>query len=63
MASRYYGADVGDSIASDITEAASTTGKSLQLTVDMAVFTTELSVVNALDAIKNKIKAGHWPPA
>ncbi len=63
MTDRFYGADLGADLPTDVTEAASTTSKIVELRV--AYDTTgldRLKVVNALEAIKNYIIQDNWPP-
>lgn len=64
MATRYYGADIGDTMPGDITEAGSTTSKDIELAVVYdASGMDKQKVLNALDAIKNYIIADTFPPA
>lgn len=64
MATRYYGADLGDQFPADVTEAGSTTSKDIELAV---VYTAsemdKTKVLLALTAIMNYIIQDTFPPA
>ena len=51
MAARYYGAAVGASMPADVTKAASTTGKEVEVAVNVAAGVEKLAVIKALLAI------------
>lgn len=62
MASRYYGIGLGDD-ATEVTDDSSTTGKALELVVDLAVFTNRQSVVDALKNLEIYFLQKVYPPA
>lgn len=62
MASRYFGYNAGES-KSGITEAAATTGKTVEVAVDLAPGVSQHEVLKGLELITDRIKQGIWPPA
>jgi len=62
MASRYYGANVGAMQPTDVTEAASTTSKAVEVQVDLSKTTSRLAVLQALEALTNYIRVVEGDP-
>lgn len=64
MADRFYGADLGGKMPTEVTEAASTTSKVIELRV---TYTTtgldKVKVLDAIEAIKNYVLTDTYPPA
>jgi hypothetical protein len=57
MAARYYGASVGASVPTDVAKAASTTGKEVEVVVNVAAGVEKLAVIKALLAITDYLIA------
>lgn len=62
MASRYYGLDKGQTQI-NVVDGLSTNSTDFEFVVDLAQSPSREMAVLALDAIKNRILAGTWPPA
>jgi ribosomal protein L7/L12 len=64
MANRYYGVAIGGGMPTEVAEAASTTSRPIELTVDLtAAGADKVSVLKALRALESYITADAWPPA
>lgn len=64
MADRYYGAPIGADMATDVTEAGSTTSAAVELRVTYdATGANKMEVLKALGAIEQAITQDTWPPA
>lgn len=63
MASRYYGVPRGGDNKTDVTEAASTNSKDIELVVDLTNSPSREQVLKAIEALKAYILNGNWPPA
>lgn len=62
MASRYFGIEKGEKFTS-ITEDSSTTGKTIEVVVDLADGASREQVLVGLENLKNYILQSNWPPA
>lgn len=64
MATRYYGASFGATMKTEVTEAAATTSKDVEVSV---IYTnannSKVATLNALDAIRQAIIEDTFPPA
>jgi hypothetical protein len=64
MAKEYYGVAVGGKMKTDVTKATATTSASIELSVDLAATGVDkMAVLNAIEAIEQKIIEDTWPPA
>lgn len=64
MADRFYGADLGTKMPAEVTEAASTTSKAIEVRVTYTTTgLTKNDVLNAIEAIKMAVIADTWAPA
>lgn len=64
MATRYYGAAFGASLAKDVTEASSTTSLAVELAVVYdGTNNSKLATLKAIEAIQLAILQDTWPPA
>lgn len=64
MATRYYGANIGATMPTEVTESGSTTSSTVELVVVYdATGANKTKVLNALEAIKNYIIKDTYPPA
>lgn len=64
MAVRYYGVDVGATNEISVAEDSSSNSTTFEFTVNLAVTTTQLDALLALEAIENYIVSQQtWPPA
>lgn len=64
MATRYYGVNVGGGMPLDVSEAGSTTSRTVELAVIYdATGANKVEVLKALEAIKNYIAMDTYPPA
>lgn len=62
MATQYYGIEKGLNV-DQVTTGSSTTGKTVEVTVDLADGATREQVMIAIEAIKVYIGKNIWPPA
>ncbi len=63
MTDRFYGADLGDTMQEEITEATTTTSKVVELRVEYdAAGLTKTDVLLAIESIKQRISQKTWPP-
>lgn len=64
MATRYFGVNIGGTMPGDVSEAGSTTSRTVELVVVYdATGANKVTVLNALEAIKNYIVRDTYPPA
>lgn len=64
MATRYYGVNVGGGFPTEVSEAGSTTSRTVELAVVYdATGANKVQVLNAIEAIKNYIIEDNYPPA
>ena len=64
MATRYYGVNVGGKMPTDVSEAGSTTSRTVELAVVYdATGANKVQVLDAIEAIKNYIIQDTYPPA
>ena len=64
MTIRYYGANIGATMPTEVSESSSTTSRTVELAVDFdATGANKHVVLNALEAIKNYIIMDTYPPA
>lgn len=64
MATRYYGANIGATMPTEVSESGSTTSSTVELVVVYdATGADKVSVLNAIEAIKNYIIQDTYPPA
>ena len=63
MTDRFYGVDLGGDMKTDVTEAASTTSKVIELRVayDTAGLT-KVDVLKAIEALEQYVTTDTWPP-
>ena len=52
MPDRFYSADIGNSVPSQITEGGATSGKSIELRVNSTAYANKMSVLLAVEALK-----------
>lgn len=63
MATRFYGANLGAEFPQDVSEAGSTTSRTVELAVVYdATGANKVAVLQALEAIKNYIIQDNYPP-
>lgn len=62
MASRFYGANVGAMQPTDVSEAASTTSRAVEIQVDLTKTTKRIEVLQALEALTNYIRVTETDP-
>lgn len=63
MADRFYGIDIGGDMPADVSEAASTTSKNIELRVTYdAAGMSKLMVLQALEAAYYYVSQDTWPP-
>lgn len=63
MATRFFGVNIGGSMPSDVSEAGSTTSRSVELSVVYdATGANKVQVLRAIKAIENYIIQDTWPP-
>lgn len=64
MATRYYGVNIGGYLPKDVSEAGSTTSRTVELAVVYdATGADKNEVLKAIEAIKNYIVSDTYPPA
>lgn len=64
MATKYFGVNVGGSMATDVSKSGSTTSRPIELVLDdAATGVNKMEVLKALDAIKQAITLDTFPPA
>ena len=63
MANRYYGVSIGGGMPTEVTEAAATTSKDVELTVNLSASGADRAqVLKCLEAISAYIATDKWPP-
>ena len=63
MATRYYGANIGVTMPEQVVESGSTTSSTVEIAVVYdATGANKHTVLNALEAIKNRILTDTYPP-
>lgn len=63
MATRFYGVNVGGGMPTDVSEAGSTTSRTVELSVVYdATGANKTEVLKAIEAIKNYIATDTYPP-
>ena len=64
MANRFYGANIGATMPTEVTESGSTTSRTVEVAVVYdATGANKHTILNALEAIKNYIIKDTYPPA
>lgn len=64
MASRYYGVSKGLQQKTSVAEGSSTNSKDVELVIDLSTNSpSKNDVLQAIEAIKEKITEANWPPA
>lgn len=64
MATRYYGVNIGGTMPVDVSEAGSTTSRTVELAVVYdATGADKVKVLNAIDAIRAYVAQDTYPPA
>lgn len=63
MADRFYGVDLGGNMPTEVTEAASTTSKAIELRVTYTTTgLTKMDVLRAMEALEGYLVRDTWPP-
>lgn len=62
MADRFYSVVLGEHLAHQVTEGASTSSEAIELRVSDSVYTTKLHVLEGLQAIKRYLEATETSP-
>ena len=62
MADRFYSVILGEQMASQVTEAASTTSEAIELRVSDSIYSKKLDVILGLEAIVNYLKTKETSP-
>jgi hypothetical protein len=62
MADRFYGVVVGGKLSTDVSEAASTTSRAIELRVNDSAYAQKLYVIEALKAIQAYLEATETNP-
>lgn len=63
MADRFYGVDIGAGNSTVVSEDSSTTSKSVEVVVDLAVVLTREKAILAVERIRDHLLNSNWPPA
>ena len=62
MADRFYSCILGEKLASQVTEGASTSSEAIELRINDSVYSSKLQVLEALDAIKHYLQTTETSP-